>query len=765
MAFSLRTRWSRLAILTAAVACTRLVLHGTPVHSATTAPAKAPEAVPDSFPEDQVKADAATRGPKDEIESIHLPAGYHLELVASEPDVICPVICAWDGNGRMYVAEMRTYMPDINGNDEKLPISRVSRWESTKGDGVYDKHTVFADKLVLPRMILPLDDRILIRETDTKDIYAYRDTKGTGEADEKTLVFKGGEQGGNLEHQPSGLMWNIDNWIYITADNTRFHYKDGKLETGTCRGAGGQWGLAVEDTGRMIFHEAGGENPGHGFQVPHLYGDIRLKNEWSPDFATVYPLLKFTDVQGGPGRLSPGGGLNHFTGCAGGSIYRGDALPKDLYGDYILPEPVGRLIRRAKITNEDGRFVLSNAYDQKEFIASTDANFRPVWTATGPDGYLYICDMYHGIIQESAWTKEGSFLRPQILKYGLDKHVNAGRIFRLVHDGSKPHAPPHMLDETPAELVKHLSDPNGWWRDTAQKLLVIKGDKSVVPALKELAVKGDNPLARLHALWTLDGLGAADRDMVLDKLKDPDPRVREAAVRVSEPLISANDAGVIAALKQLATDPSPNVVAQYCLSLQYVKYAQAGELVHDAVVANASHPFVKEVVEGHNEAVAATRSDQDKLKKLQKEDPKLYAVFVKGKERFAQACIACHGLNGEGAPVPQGVGTLAPPLKGSKRLPGDVQILGRIVIHGLVGPNNGKIYPGDMAGIPWADDDWVSSIVTYARNDWGNKAPIVTPQEVAKIRKETADRNKPFTLNELLGPGADGVKDGSTPKK
>ena len=111
-----------------------------------------------------------------------------------------------------------------------------------------------------------------------------------------------------------------------------------------------------------------------------LYGDIRLKNEWSPDFAAVYPLLKFTDVQGGPGRLSPGGGLNHFTGCAGGSIYRGDALPKDLYGDYILPEPVGRLIRRAKITNEDGSFVLSNAYDKKEFMASTDANFRPVWT-------------------------------------------------------------------------------------------------------------------------------------------------------------------------------------------------------------------------------------------------------------------------------------------------------------------------------------------------------------------------------------------------
>ena len=187
--------------------------------------------------------------------------------------------------------------------------------------------------------------------------------------------------------------------------------------------------------------------------------------------------------------------------------------------------------------------------------------------------------------------------------------------------------------------------------------------------------------------------------------------------------------------------------------------------MHEAVAANANHPFVEEVVEGHNQAVATIKADQDKLKKLAKDDPKLYAVFAKGKERFAQACIACHGLNGEGAPVPQGQGTLAPPLKGSKRLQGDPEILGRIVIHGLVGPNNGKIYPGDMAGIPWADDDWVSSIVTYARNDWGNKAPIVTPAEIAKIRKETADRTKPYTLDELLGPGASGAKPEATPKK
>jgi mono/diheme cytochrome c family protein len=755
MALSIPIRKWYLIILAAAVACSHLLLVGTPDRSATAIAAKSSpsQGMADSMSQTAVNAATHMRSPKEEVETIQMPQGYHLELVASEPDIICPVICAWDGNGRMYVAEMRSYMPDINGSDEKKPISRVSRWEDTKGTGVYDKHTVFVDKMVLPRMILPLDDRILIRETDTKDVYAYRDTTGSGVADEKKRVYHGGNADGNLEHQASGLMWNIDNWIYVTHDPTRFHYtSNGKLESGPTHANCGQWGLAVEDTGRMIFHEAGGENPGHGFQVPFLYGDIKLKNEWSPDFATVYPILKFTDVQGGPGRLSPGGGLNHMTACAGGSVYRGDALPKDLYGDYILPEPVGRLIRRAKITQVDGRYVLSNAYDKKEFIASTDANFRPVWTATGPDGYLYICDMYHGIIQESNWTKEGSFLRPQILKYGLEKHVNAGRIFRLVHDGSKRREQPHMLNESPSQLVRHLSDSNGWWRDTAQKLIVLRGDQSVVPALKEMAIGSDNPLARLHALWTLDGLNAVDRETILTKLKDPDPRLREATIRISEPLIKANDVLLMNALKPIAKDPSPNVVVQYCLSLQYVNSLHAGELIQETLAANSKGQFVTEVMQSRVKAAAETKEDQEKLQKLAKSDPKLYPIFVKGKERFTQACIACHGVNGEGAPVPQGTGTLAPPLKGSKRLQGDVEIMGRIVLHGLVGPNNGKIYPGDMAGIIWADDDWVSSIVTYARNEWGNKAPIVTPEQIAKVRKETATRTKPYTLEELLGP-------------
>ncbi len=195
--------------------------------------------------------DAHMRTPAEEAATIVLPPGYHLELVASDPDVVCPALCEWDGDGRMYVAELRSYMLNVNGSGAHTPVSRVSRWESTRGDGVYDKHTVFADHLMLPRMVLPLDGPVLIRETDTKDIYRYRDTRGDGVADEKAQgSTTGGPQEGNLEHQPSGLVWDVDNWIYVTNQPERFRYTRGKVERAPLPFHPGQWGIATDAPGR-----------------------------------------------------------------------------------------------------------------------------------------------------------------------------------------------------------------------------------------------------------------------------------------------------------------------------------------------------------------------------------------------------------------------------------------------------------------------------------------------------------------------------------
>ena len=143
--------------------------------------------------------------------------------------------------------------------------------------------------------------------------------------------------------------------------------------------------------------------------------------------------------------------------------------------------------------------------------------------ATAPDGTLYIMDMYRGIIQEGEWVRPGSYLRRMVEQHQLEKNFGRGRIWRLVHKDFKPGPQPHMLDETPAQLVTHLAHPNGWWRDTAQKLLVLRGDKSVVPALVNMARSDKEPLARIHALWTLEGLEALTPALLREKLKDPRP--------------------------------------------------------------------------------------------------------------------------------------------------------------------------------------------------------------------------------------------------
>ena len=207
-------------------------------------------------------------------------------------------------------------------------------------------------------------------------------------------------------------------------------------------------------------------------------------------------------MQGGIGRTRmPAQNLNHFTATTGPAIVRGDALPADLKGDLLFTEPVGRLIRRASIEKIEGLTMLRNVYPGAEFVTSVDQLFRPVNISNAPDGTLYIADMYHGIIQELQWSGPGSYLRAKIEQYQLDKVAAHGRIWRLRYDGrpavtatdtnigqaaipaiQPKFAAPKMYSETPAQLVAHFAHPNGWWRDMAQRLLVLKQDKSVVPA-------------------------------------------------------------------------------------------------------------------------------------------------------------------------------------------------------------------------------------------------------------------------------------------
>ena len=685
--------------------------------------------------------------PEDELKTFQLPAGYHLELVASEPVIREPVTLAWDGNGRMFVAQMRTYMQDVDGKNEHDATSCVTMLVDSDGDGKMDKGTVFADKLVLPRLILPLDGQVLITETNTDQLFSYRDTKRDGVANEKQLVYQGPaiRKGGNLEHQEGGLIWNIDNWIYTSRGTHRVRLTRGSPEAEPIERDFGQWGLTQDDVGRMYYSDAGGEQPAFGFQMMKAYGNLRLGGELSGNFVEPWPVAPTPDVQGGPGRLRQNKTLNHFTASCGQSIFRGDKLPKDLYGDLLICEPVGRLIRRAKVGNTNGKVVLINAYDaeKREFIASSDPNFRPVHTATGPDGYLYIVDMYRGIIQEGNWVGKGSYLRDRVMEKGLEKNIGRGRIWRVVSDESKPVKPakqtkstsPHMLDETSAQVVEHLSHPNGWWRDTAQKILVLRRDLSVVPALKKMAQSDKEALGRMHALWTLEGMDVVERKLLIEKCADPDARVRMAAIRISERLLRQGDDALLANLESLIADPDTNVVAQLVLSVSYSQNkALAAALINKAKSAKVA-PDVY---------AAYSKNSMARLDGVKE------AKLTKGAAIYQSLCISCHGPDGKGTDA--GTGKIAPALAGAAVSNGNKTTMIKIVLRGLTGPLDGKTYLGQIM-LPMAQesDEWVADVVTHVRGTWGNTGDAVIPADVAKIRVATASVKGPYTEKTLLG--------------
>lgn len=702
--------------------------------------------------------------PEQSMRSFRMPKGYHLELVASEPMITEPVAIAWDGNARMYVAQMETYMQDVEGTDEHEPRSRIMLLEDTNNDGKMDKSTVFIDKLLLPRMILCVGHELLVNETDTYDMYAYKDTNGDGVADQKRHVYQVGRKSpGNMEHQRSGLDWNLDNWIYETVDPVRFRYKNGMIQADSLIGGNiGQWGLTHDNYGRLFFSQGGGENAGIGFQINPAYGQLNFRDAYDEEtFGPVWPIIKTPDVQGGVKRLRADSTLNHFTAGNGQSIFRGDRLPKTLVGDYLISDPVARIIRRAKVVDKAGKTTLENVYDHEEFIASSDMNFRVVNTYTGPDGCLYIVDMNRGIIQEATWTGKDSYLRPQIQRLGLDNNKQRGRIYRLVYDGLKPGPKPHILDESAAQLVKYLDHPNGWWRDNAQKELVLRADKSVVPALRHMALgqKGTSSqvpsaLGQLHALWTLEGLDAVDKELLFSLMQSPDAQLRKAAIWNSEPFIKKNDPQVLTQLATLKNDPSYDVLTQLLLSLGYAKVPSAKAIVDEVLTKNAN-----------NEMLTSTRGTLVKNESIRTYGARLGALdatsrkmVLDGATTFKSLCATCHGPDGKGTPT-----NLAPVLSGNfRRLTGKKDEEIKILLHGLTGPVDGKTYADMMPPMGANSDEWIASVLSYIRYDLanaGNGIPrvspqflervLVTPADVKRVRAETNGRTSAWTWEEL----------------
>ena len=487
-------------------------------------------------PVQKVSNDSPTLTPDAELKTFHVPPGYRVELVASEPMVVDPIAVDYDLEGRLWVIEMLGFMPDTSGTDSREPLGRIAVLEDENDDGKMDKRTVFLDKLILPRAIKILDRGVLVAEPP--NLWLARDTDGDLKADTKDLVRNDyGRLEGNPEHNANSLHWGLDNIIYTSEHTYHLQLKSGKFDVIPTLSRG-QWGVGSDDGGRI--YRNWNEQPLFVDIVPARYfmrnpNIVRTRGLYDimmdPKDMTVWPVRPTRGVNRGyrDGVLRPDGTLTTYVSAGTPTIYRGDRLPKDIYGDAFITESAGNLVHRLKIVDDGtGRLSAKNAYPKGSFMSSTDERFRPVNLFAGPDGTLLVIDMYRGVIQDGTyWT---DYLRNYIKTNNLELPVNLGRIWRVVHESAKRDVKPSLTKETPEGLVKRLSHPNGWYRDTAQRLLVERGATSVAPTLKQLALTSPDYRTRLHALWTLDGLGEIDAATVEKALADKSVDVRASAV-------------------------------------------------------------------------------------------------------------------------------------------------------------------------------------------------------------------------------------------
>jgi len=525
-------------------------------------------------PLQRVSDQSPVLSPAEELKTIVMPPGYRLELVASEPLIQDPVVIDWDSDGRLWVIEMPGYMPDIQANHELDPVGRVVVLQDTNGDGRMDKRTVFADGLVLARALKVLDKGVLVGEPP--NLWFMQDTNGDLKADTKDLVTDTfGRREANVEHNANTLLWALDNWMHTSEADTFLRLKNGKFDVRRTL-ARGQWGASQNDVGRVFRNS--NESALHVDLVPTPYffrhpgltrtrGSYEFLGRPADDLNAVWPVRPTRGVNRGyqAGVLRDDGSLARFTAACAPTVYRGDRLPAELAGNVFVADPAGNLVSRIVVTDDGATLRGKKAYDRGEFIASTDERFRPVFLSSAPDGTLYVVDLYRGIIQHRGFITE--YLRDQILSRSLEQPIARGRIWRVVHDSLRRGPRPALSRATPRALVDALSHPNGWWRDTAQQLLVQRNDKTAVEALKKLATESSAPRTRLHALWTLDGMDSLDAAGVTRALGDPSRDVRVAAIRLSERWLREGNDPMATAVLALMPDADWAVREQLAASL------------------------------------------------------------------------------------------------------------------------------------------------------------------------------------------------------
>ncbi len=541
------------------------------------------------------------RTPAEELATFQLVPGLRIELVAGEPLVEDPVVITFDEDGRLWVVEMRGFMPDIDGNGEDARIGRISILWDDDEDGLMDRRTTFMDSLVLPRSLAIVKGGALVAEN--KPLWFVEDTDGDLKADRKTLIDPEYGGSGLPEHSGNGLWRGLDNWYYNAKSRVRFKRINNQWVQDSTEFRG-QWGLSHDDKGRLYYNYNWSQL--HADLVPPNYLS-RNPNHTSTSGIdvgltvnrSVYPIRPTRAVNRGyiPGNLNEEGKMLEFTSASAPLVYRGTGLPAEFHGDVFVCEPSGNLIKR-NVIHENGFSLTSTfAYPDHEFLASTDERFRPVSLATGPDGALYVVDMYRGLIQHGAYVTP--YLRKETLRRNLVEPVHKGRIWRIVPDNWQAPEPIKLSKASTTELIDHLSHEDGWFRDTAQRILIERGDEAAIPLLRNASQFATSAKGRLHALWTLNGLGDDLTSTFLKALGDDDPTVQSAALRITEQLSEAQPGimtEVSEAFRQRWEVAAPEVLVQLALTAGSIEQSDKIDLLSKIITKYVDQPVVRDAV-------------------------------------------------------------------------------------------------------------------------------------------------------------------------
>ena len=528
-------------------------------------------------------------GAEQELATFRLAPGFRAELVASEPLVIDPVAMDWDDQGRLFVVEMRGYMRDLDATGEELPSGRVVVLEDRDRDGRMDHSQVFLDGLVLPRAVAVLPEGVLIGAPP--DLILCRDANQDRvcSANERTRLGGYATEPGNVEHRENALLPGLDGWIYNSKSARRFRLEASEPDTqGPSERAAvfdesvfrGQWGLSQDDAGRLYY------NHNSGFLYVDLFpADYLMRQPATAasleNVGVAVDLARGEQVFGvrvapglnramQPGSLRRDGRQAAPTGVSGLVIQRGDQYGPEYVGDAFVPESAGAIVAHFSIDPDADGLGLEathalypdEEYGQREFLAATDERFRPVDAKVGPDGAIWLIDMYRGVIQHAHYVSD--YLRAYIEEHDLAPPGETGRIWRIVReDRPIEYAPPSLASVD--EQLAALDHPNGWVRDRAQRRLIASPDPAVAAALRRL--DGFSPRGRLHALRVLAGRGELDRETWRTGLESPSAGMRSLALRVGESMLPAERDALRSGALQRLDDANAGVRLQAIHSL------------------------------------------------------------------------------------------------------------------------------------------------------------------------------------------------------